>query len=107
MALAVWLSLIFLFLALTYGGVRIFRSGRVLWRESKSLPSSLDGTLSHLNASADSLAERTARFDEAVPRLEAALSRFAASRARLAVLAAAVKDVQDSIGRVTAFYPRK
>ena len=107
MALAVWISLIFLFFALTYGGVRIFRSGRVLWRDSQSLLSSLDGTLSHVTASADSLAERTARFEDSSARLEAALHRFSASRARLAVLAAAVKDVQDSIGRVTAFYPRK
>ena len=107
MALAFWLSLIFLFFALTYGGVRIFRSGRVLWRDSKSLLSSLDGTLSHLTASADSLAERTARFEDSSTRLEAALSRFSDSRARLAVLAAAVKDVQDSVGRVAAFYPRK
>jgi hypothetical protein len=98
---------IFLLLALTYGGVRIFRPGLALWRDLKSFLSTLDGTLAHLTASADALAEQTARFDEAVPRLEAALARFAASRARLAVLQAAVRDVQDSLLRVAAFYPRK
>ena len=107
MAPAVWISLILLLLALTYGGVRIFRSGRLLWRDLQSLLSSLDGTLSHVTAAADTLAERTARFDDSAARLETALTRFAGSRARLAVLAAAVKDVQNSVGRVAAYYPRK
>jgi hypothetical protein len=39
--------------------------------------------------------------------LEAVLARFRVSRARLAVLRFAVKDVTDSVGRVTAVYPRK
>jgi hypothetical protein len=107
MAPAVWVSLIVLLLALTYGAVRIFRSGRLLWRDLQSLLSSLDGKLSHLTAASDTLAERTARFEGSASRLETALTRFADSRARLAVLAATVKDVQSSVGRVAAYYPRK
>jgi ABC-type transporter Mla subunit MlaD len=107
MAPAVWLSVILFLSALTFGGVRIFRSGRLLWRDLRSLLSALDGTLVHLTASADTLAERTARFEDSASRLEAALTRFAASRARLEVLAAAVNDVEGSVARVAAYYPRK
>jgi hypothetical protein len=105
--LAVWFGLIFVLFALTFGGVRLFRSARSLWRDLRSFLSTLDGTLSQLNTSAEALAQRSARFGAGFPRLEVVLTRFRASRARLAVLRAAVEDAQDSVGRVTAVYPRK
>jgi hypothetical protein len=67
----------------------------------------LDSALIQLNASAEALAGRSATFGAGSPRLEAVSARFRISRARLAVLRSAVKDVRDSVGRVTAVYPRK
>ena len=39
--------------------------------------------------------------------IEPGVSRLEVSLARLAVLRAAIRDVQVAVGRVTAFYPRK
>ena len=107
MPLAVWACLVFFLLLLTFGAIRLFRSAIALWRDLRSFLPALDGTLAQLNASADALAKRSAGFGEGLPRLEAALVRFRTSRARLAVLRAAVRDVQSSAARVTAAYPRK
>jgi hypothetical protein len=105
--LPVWLCVLFLFLVVTLCGVYLFRTVRAFWREVKSFTATLDGTAAGLAVALERLAERSTTFGSDFPRLEAALARLATSRRRLAVLQAALQDVQDAVGRVAAVYPRK
>jgi hypothetical protein len=99
--------LAFLLLVLTAAVIVLFRTVRAFWREVKSFTEEVDRTAIELTVALEGLAERSAGFGTGFPRLEAALARFEASRRRLAVLRAAIQDVQDGVGRVTAVYPRK
>jgi sigma54-dependent transcription regulator len=105
--LLVWIALFVLLLAVTAGSVHVFLRLRRFWRTFQSFGSALDGTLRELTASLDRLAGNTDSFGSATPRLETSLARLRRSLARAAVLRAAVQDVQDSLGRLTAVYPRK
>ena len=107
MPLPVWLCGVFLILVLTLGVLHIFRSVRAFWREVKSFTSAVDRTVGGVTEALERLAERNTAFGAGFPRLEAALAGFGASRRRFAVLRAALQDAQDSVGRVTAFYPHK
>jgi cell shape-determining protein MreC len=106
MPLLVWIALVVLF-ALTVGSVHVFLRLRRFWRTFQTFGSALDGTLRELTASLDRLARNTDSFASSTPRLEASLAKLQRSLARAAVLRAAAQDVQDSLGRLTAVYPRK
>jgi hypothetical protein len=76
---------------------------RDLGRSGKALADGLAAVstrLERMSAAAEGPGEVTARAEPSVARLQVSL-------ARLAVLRAAVSDVRDSVGRVTAVYPRK
>jgi hypothetical protein len=85
----------------------VFLHVRRFWRAFKSFSSALDGTLHELTGSVDRLSGNMDSFGSSTPRLEASLARLKRSLARAAVLRAAMQDVQDSLGRLTAVYPRK
>jgi hypothetical protein len=105
--LPVWLCLLFLLISLTLGLIWLFRAAFRLWRDLKTLGRWVDGTMAGLSQALERLAERSAAFGAAFPQLAAANARLGISLARLAVLRAAVRDVQDEVGRVAAVYPRK
>jgi hypothetical protein len=107
MPLLVWVALFVLLFALTVGSVHVFLRLRRFWRTFRSFGSALDGTLRELTASLDRLGHNTESFGSSTPRLEASLAKLRGSLARAAVLRGAVQDVQDSLGRLTAVYPRK
>jgi hypothetical protein len=107
MPLLVWIALFVLLFALTVGSVHVFLRVRRFWRTFQSFGSVLDGTLRELTGSLDRLAGNMDSFGSSTPRLEASLARLRRSLARAAVLRAAMQDVQDSLGRLTAVYPRK
>jgi hypothetical protein len=103
----VWLALALFILLPTIGAVVLFRRGLALWRDlrrgGKALFDGLDALgrrLERTSAAAETLGEVTRRSEPSVARLQVSLARFA-------VLRSAVRDVQDSVGRVTAIYPRK
>ena len=102
--IALWISLALLVLSLTSGAVFCFRSGRALWRDFKSFGTALDGTVAGVTTALGLAADRSARFGEGIPRLEAAVARLRASSRRWSVLSAAVQDVRTS---VVDLYPRK
>jgi hypothetical protein len=102
-----WIAVLVVVFASTAGAVFVFLRVRVLWRALKSLGSAVDVTLGPLNASLEQLTANTEAFGSETPKLEAALARLRGSLARAAVLRAAVQDVQDAFGRLTAVYPRK
>jgi cell shape-determining protein MreC len=105
--LLVWIALFVLLFALTVGSVHVFLRFRRFWRTFQSFGSALAGTLRDLTGSVDRLGRNMASFASSTPRLEASLAKLQHSLARVAVLRAAVQDVQDSLGRLTAVYPRK
>jgi sigma54-dependent transcription regulator len=107
MPLLVWIALFVLLFAVTAGSVHVFLRLRRFWRTFQTFGSVLDGTLRELTASLDRLGRNTESFGASTPRLEASLARLRRSLARAAVLRAATQDVQDSLGRLTAVYPRK
>ncbi len=107
MTLLVWIALVVLLFALTVGSVHVFLRLRRFWRTFQTFGSALDGTLRDLTGSLDRLARNTDSFASSTPRLEASLEKLRRSLARAAVLRAAMQDVQDSFGRLTAVYPRK
>jgi hypothetical protein len=101
------ISLFALILVLTSGLVFLFRRVRTVWRDLKSLGAAVDATAGELAAALQRLAGRSERFGAELPRLDAALQRLRGALARLAVLRAALRDVTDAWGRITALYPRK
>jgi hypothetical protein len=107
MPLLVWIALFVLLFALTAGAVHVFLRLRRFWRTFQTFGPALDGTLRELTVSLDRLSTNTDSFASSTPRLEASLAKLRHSLARAAVLRAALQDVQDSLGRLTAVYPRK
>jgi hypothetical protein len=107
MLLLVWILLALLLLALTAGSVYVFLRARAFLRTAKSVGAQLDGRLREVTASADRLSANMEEFNAALPRLEASVEQLERSLARAAVLQAAVQDARESIGRLTAVYPRK
>ena len=102
-----WIPLLVLLVASTAGAVFVFLRARVFWRTLKSFGPAVDATVGPLNASMERLAASNEAFGSETPKLDAALARLRRSLARAAVLRAAVQDVQDTVGRLTAVYPRK
>ena len=102
-----WLSLAVAVVLPAIGMVVLFRRGLALWRDLRrvggAFVAALDDVgrkLEGMSAAAEGLGDVTARAEPPVDRLRVSL-------ARLAVLRSAIRDVQDSVGRVTAVYPRK
>ena len=102
-----WAALAVALVLPAIGIVLVVRRGLALWRDVKRGGKALfDGV--------DALAQRVERTSAAAEglgavteRAEPSVSRLQFSLARLAVLRAALDDVRDSVGRVTAVYPRK
>jgi hypothetical protein len=107
MPLLVWIALFVLLFALTFGAAYVFLRVRRFWRILKAFVPALEGTLHELTGSIDKLGRNMESFESSTPRLETSLARLRRSLARAAVLRAAMQDVQDSLGRLTAVYPRK
>ena len=102
-----WASLAVALVLPAIGIVLVVRRGLALWRDLKRGGKALSDGL-------DSLAQRVERTSAAAEglgavtgRAEPSAARLHVSLARLAVLRAALDDVRDSVGRVTAVYPRK
>ncbi len=100
---AVWTGLAIALLAVALGALRVAREALGAFRSYGRLRRETGAALDALVSSTERLAEQP----DAAAKLEPALARLARSRAQLSVLLAAVDEVRDSVGRVTAFVPRK
>ena len=107
MELAVWLSLLFLVWATVVGLLFLGARGLRLWRTFKAFSGPLEETTKQLNDAAERLNVSSERASASSPRLQASLERLRRSLAELAVLRAAIQDVQDLVGRLAFFYPSK
>jgi hypothetical protein len=102
-----WTGLAVLVAAFVGGLAFVAVRGLALWRQIKRVGGALTGGLEQVARDADAVALKTEQLAAGSTKLEGALARLAISRAKLNVLLAAIKDVRDAIGRVTAVYPRK
>ena len=102
-----WASLALAILLSTYGAVVVFRHGRALWRDFTRTAETLAAMLDEVSRKAEVAAARAEALDAVGTRIEPETERLRTSLAKLAVLRAAVGDVQYAVGRVTAVYPRK
>ena len=107
MTLLLWVLLSLVLLAILGGLAFLALRGLQLWRSFKVFGRALDDTTSALTRSLERLGPSAERASAAPERLEPSLARLRVSLARAAILRSAVQDVQDSLGRLTAVYPRK
>ena len=93
---------------LSVAGAAAFLAVRSLqgWRALKRFRRHLARSLADLASSAEHTGEIVERISDQTP-LEQSLARLRVTLAKLAVLRAAVGEVDDSRRVVTAFYPRK
>jgi hypothetical protein len=92
--------------AVAYGLVILVPRARAFVRAVRESGGSLAESVERVAVAAESTAERAERVGDTA-RLDESLERFSMSRARLAVLLAAVQDVRAAAGRLTAVVPRK
>ena len=107
MPLPFWIALAVLVIAIVAGAIHVFLRGRTFLRTFKSFSGEMDRTTETLTRSLNELERNSQELGSSTPKLEASLARLRVSLARRAVLQAAAQDVLDSLGRVTAVYPRK
>ena len=106
MPIVFWIALAVLVAAVLVGAVYVFVHARAFMRVFKVFSADADETMRRLNRKLDELSRESAALEARQPRLEASIARLKISVARLNVLRNAAQEVQDSINRVTALYPR-
>src|SRR3954468_14353167 len=99
----VWIGLGVAAVAVAVGAFRSVRGALGVFRAARHLQRAAAAPLASLADAGERLAARPDPSGALAPALE----RFNRSWAEFAVLLAAVEDVRDSVGRVTAFFPRK
>lgn len=103
----VWLSLGIAVVAIAASVVFVVLRTLDAWRGFRSVSGLLTTELAAVTASADAASAKAAALGDDSVRLDAALRRLQRSRARLAVLSAAIDDVRSTVSRVTGLVPRK
>jgi hypothetical protein len=103
----VWASLALAIVLTTIGIVILFRHAVRLWRDLRKSGKALADGLDDLGRRVDEMSVRAERLEAAMARPGPGLARLRITLARFAVLRAAMADVQDAVGRVSAVYPRK
>ena len=87
--------------------VHLVRRGLDLYRAFRNSGGAIgEGTLKIAEA-AEQTAAKAERLAEGTGQMADAVERLQRSQAQLAVLRQAIRDVQDSVGRLTALAPRK
>ena len=103
----VWISLAVSVVAIVVTGVRTGRLGWATFKDSRRFTGALGTRLARLSEATAKLERSAAAIDSGSARLQQSLARFAATRRQVAVLAGAVDEIQDTLGRLTFFFPRK
>jgi hypothetical protein len=102
---AFWIALSVLVLGL--GGGLAFAAVRGLraWRQLKSTRRALGGELEHISRTAAEIHGQLAAAAESAAHLAGARDRLAASRARLDVQLAAIREARRTVRRILWFLP--
>jgi Flp pilus assembly protein TadB len=102
-----WLSVAAVVVLPAIGIVVVVRRGLALWRDLKRAARAFGAALDDVGRKLESMSTGAEGLSDVTARAEPPADRLRVSLARLAVLRSALRDVQDSVGRVTAVYPRK
>ena len=87
--------------------VHLVRRGLDLYRAFRDSGGALGAGTLKVAEAAEQTAAKAERLAEGTGKMADAVSRLQRSRAQLNVLTQAIRDVQDSVGRITAVVPRK
>jgi hypothetical protein len=107
MPLTTWLALAFLLAVGIVGIVVTLVRARELWRTSSSVSRVLGRGFDEVGRRTAALEARVGAAGESSAELDAALARLRTSRARAAVLAAALAEARQPLAQVRALVPRK
>jgi hypothetical protein len=102
-----WLALAVAIVAILASSIYLTLKGREAFRGVKRLGGQVSEELERIERASGEIEQHLARAEASSARLDAELAQLRRSRARLNVLTSAIDEVRDSIGRVTAVYPRK
>jgi hypothetical protein len=103
---AIWGALVVAGTAGSAALALVVTRARQAWRGLEAVRRDIVGRLDELAAAGEATAEKVATAGETA-ELERSVGRLRLSLARLAVLRAAIDDVQDTFGHVTAVIPRR
>ena len=104
---AIWSALIFAFLAGIAALALLVRRTRAAYRDFDRTHETLVRELDDVTARGEATAARAEATAGDTSELQESLERLRASLAQLAVLTAALEDVNQMAGRVAAVLPRK
>ena len=107
MPLTTWLALAFLLVVAVVGTWVTVRRALELSRMSRSFGRVVGRGLDEINRRTQALEARVAAAGESSAELDAAIARLHSSRARAAVLAAALAEARAPLAQVRALVPRK
>jgi hypothetical protein len=103
---AIWGALIAAALAVSGALGLLVRRAIGTWRDVKDARRDVVHRLDMLASRVEETTEKVAAAGETA-ELQESVGRLRVSRAQLAVLRAALDDAHDTVGRVTAYLPRK
>ena len=103
---AIWGALVVVVPAGTAALVLLALRVRQAWRDAKDTPRAVLRGLDEFSRKAEAVAEKVAAAGDTA-ELEGSVERLRVSLAQLAVLRAALDEVDGTVGRVTAYLPRK
>ena len=102
-----WLALTAAIVAVVASSIYVTLKGLEAFRGAKRLGGTVSDEVERIERTTGEIERHLALAAESGSRLEVELAQLRRSRARLNVLTSAIDEVRDSIGRVTAVYPRK
>ena len=102
-----WLALAVAVVAIVASVISTTLKGLEAFRGVKRLGGAVTSEIARIEQVSGEIERHLALAAESGSRLDAKLAQLRRSRARLNVLQSAIDEVRDSLGRVTAVYPRK
>jgi hypothetical protein len=102
-----WLALAVAIVAIIASSIYVTRKGLEAFRGVKRLGAAVTTEVERIEQVSGEIERHLALAAESGSKLDAKLEQLRRSRARLNVLTSAIDEVRDSVGRVTAVYPRK
>jgi hypothetical protein len=107
MAVAAWIALVFLVVALVASSAVAVLRGVRLWRTLRSFSTQAEEALDTVERLTATAEERSAALTANQERLKQATERLRTSLAQLAVLRAAATEAKGTLDRILAFVPSK
>ena len=102
-----WLALAVAIVPIVASSIYLTREGLEAFRGAKRLSGAVTDEVERIERTSGEIERHLTLAAESGARLDAQLAQLRRSRAQLNVLTSAIDEVRDSIGRVTAVYPRK